>query len=287
MSAPESRALAATFAFGAILSIQVGAAVATSLFSEVGPAGTVFLRLAFATLILIAIFRPGLDLLRGSSARVILLFGVALAGMNFCFYEAIDRIPLGVAVACELVGPLAVAVAGSRRPRDLAFVAVAALGIFLLTGPLGGSPDALGIGLALLAGCFWGIYILVGARMGREVPVGSGLAVAMGVAALLGTVPGVASGGRGLLEPSVLAIGLVVGLMSSAVPYSLELRALRSLPTRTFGVMMSLEPAVAAGVGLAVLGQGLTFGEAAGIACVVLASAGALAESGAPAPVEP
>lgn len=287
MSAPESRALAATFAFGAILSIQVGAAVATSLFSEVGPAGTVFLRLAFATLILIFIFRPGVDLLRGSSARVILLFGVALAGMNFCFYEAIDRIPLGVAVACELVGPLAVAVAGSRRPRDLVFVAAAALGIFLLTGPLGGSPDALGIGLALLAGCFWGIYILVGARMGREVPVGPGLAVAMGVAALLGTVPGLASGGGGLLEPSVLAVGLVVGLMSSAVPYSLELRALRSLPTRTFGVLMSLEPAVAAAVGLAVLGQGLTFGEAAGIACVVLASAGALAESGAPMPVEP
>lgn len=287
MSAPESRALAATFAFGAILSIQVGAAVATSLFSEVGPAGTVFLRLVFATLILTAIFRPGLDLLRGSSAPVILLFGVALAGMNFCFYEAIDRIPLGVAVACELVGPLAVAVTGSRRPRDLAFVAAAALGIFLLTGPLGGSPDALGIALALLAGGFWGIYILVGARMGREVPVGTGLAVAMGVAALLGTVPGIVSGGGGLLEPSVLAVGLVVGLMSSAVPYSLELRALRSLPTRTFGVLMSLEPAVAAGVGLTVLGQGLTFGEAAGIACVVLASAGALAEAGAPAPVEP
>jgi len=287
MSAPESRALAATFAFGAILSIQVGAAVATSLFSEVGPAGTVFLRLVFATLILAAIFRPGLDLLRGSSAPVILLFGVALAGMNFCFYEAIDRIPLGVAVACELVGPLAVAVTGSRRPRDLAFVAAAALGIFLLTGPLGGSPDALGIALALLAGGFWGIYILVGARMGREVPVGTGLAVAMGVAALLGTVPGIVSGGGGLLEPSVLAVGLVVGLMSSAVPYSLELRALRSLPTRTFGVLMSLEPAVAAGVGLTVLGQGLTFGEAAGIACVVLASAGALAEAGAPTPVEP
>jgi inner membrane transporter RhtA len=268
---------------GAVLSVQLGAAAATTLFDEVGPTGTVFYRLLFAALVLVAVCRPDP---RGAERRSLVLaaaFGVTLAAMNLCFYEALDRIPLGIAVTFEFVGPLTVALLGSRRPLDLAWIGLAAGGIVLLTGP-GGSAEAAGIVLALAAGGFWALYILLSARVGRAFSGGDGLALAMAVSAALMAAPGIAAGGGDLLDARVIAVGAAVALLSSAIPYSLELEALRRLRVGAFGVLMSLEPAIAALVGLVALQQGLAIAEVAGIVCVVAASAGVLREPGAAAP---
>ena len=213
------------------------------------------------------------------------LFGVSLAAMNLLFYESLDRIPLGIAVTLEFVGPLAVAVWGSRRAIDLLWVGLAAAGILLLAGPGGSSPDPVGFALALAAGGCWGAYILISARLGQAYEDGTGLAIAMVVAAAIMLGPGIAVGGGELLSWELLGVGLAVAVLSSVIPYSLELEALRRLPTRVFGVMMSLEPAVAATVGLIALSQGLSPAEAAGIALVIAASAGALRRAET-APVE-
>jgi inner membrane transporter RhtA len=205
--------------------------------------------------------------------------------MNLSFYAALDRIPLGITVTLEFTGPLAIAVAGSRRASDLVWVGLAAAGILLLS-PLRGSLDALGVALALIAGCFWAAYIVLAARVGRAFPGGHGLALAMAVATVLLVPIGLAGGGEALARPELLAIGLGVAVLSSAVPYSLELEALRRIRTETFGVLMSLEPAVAALVGLVALGQELSATEVVAIALVVAASAGALGTARAPAPVE-
>ncbi|MSO42097.1 MAG: EamA family transporter [Solirubrobacterales bacterium] len=268
---------------GAILSVQLGSAAATATFDEVGPAGTVLYRLLFAAILLVAFWRPSLRGVGRGELLPIALFGITIAGMNLCFYEAIDRIPLGIAVTFEFVGPLAVAIAGSRRRLDLAWVALAVAGIVLLAGPAGSSPDGVGVVLALVAGGFWGAYILLSARVGRTWPGGGGLALAMALSAAIMMVPGVAAGGGELLDPRLAGIGLAVAVLSSVVPYSLELEALRRLPVGVFGVLMSIEPAVAALIGLAVLGQGIAAAEAVGIALVVFASAGALSAPGAPA----
>jgi inner membrane transporter RhtA len=271
---------------GGIVSVQCGAAAATTLFDELGPQGAVLLRTLFAALALLAIWRPGL---RGYSAaqwRLMLLFGLSLAAMNLTFYAALDRIPLGIAVTIEFVGPLGVAVAGSRRGRDLLWVGLAAAGIALLSPGLGGSIDGLGMTFALIAGVFWAAYILLAKRLGRVFERGDGLALAMAISALFLLPSGVIRGGGDLLDPGLLAVGVAVALLSSAIPYSLELEALRRLPERTFGVLMSLEPAAAALVGLAFLSQGLAFREVIAIALVVAASAGALSSAEAPAPVE-
>jgi inner membrane transporter RhtA len=278
--------MAAGLVLGAVLSVQLGAAAATTLFDDVGPVGAVLYRLLFAAIVLLAIWWPRL---RGTDRRALALaatFGVSLAGMNLCFYEALDRIPLGIAVTLEFVGPLAVALAASRRALDLAWVALAAVGILLLTRP-SGEAEAAGVAFALAAGAFWGAYILLSARVGRSFPGGTGLALAMAVAAALMAVPGGVAAGGALLEPETAAIGAAVALLSSAIPYSLELEALRRLAVGTFGVLMSLEPAVAALVGLVALSQGLAAIELLGIALVIAASAGALREPGAPAPREP
>jgi inner membrane transporter RhtA len=268
-----------------VLSVQLGAAVATTLFDEIGPAGTAFYRLLFAAVVLLAIWRPRLREHDREALKLAALFGVSLAAMNFCFYAALERIPLGIAVTLEFVGPLAVAVAATRSRVDLLWVALAAAGIVLLAGP-GGSPDGLGMALALVAGGFWGAYILLGSRIGRAFSGGSGLALGMAVAAALMVAPGVAVGGDALLDPHTIAIAAAVALLSSVIPYSLELEALRRIPVGVFGVLMSLEPGVAALVGLVALGQGLSFVEAAGIALVVAASVGALRRPGAGAPID-
>jgi inner membrane transporter RhtA len=208
---------------------------------------------------------------------------VTLAGMNICFYTALDRIPLGIAVTFEFVGPLAVALAASRRRLDLAWVGLAAAGILLLAGPAG-SLDALGVALALVAGGFWGAYILLSARVGGSFSGGQGLALAMAVATALMIVPGVAVAGESLLSWHAVAIGAAVALLSSVIPYSFELEALRTIPVGVFGVLMSLEPAVAALAGLIAIDQGLNAAEVAGIALVVAASAGVLRRPGAAAP---
>jgi inner membrane transporter RhtA len=260
----------------AVASVQFGAALAKTLFDDLGPGGTVFLRVIFAAVLLLALWRPRLG---GRSRRELVLaaaFGVSLAGMNLSFYDALDRIPLGVAVTFEFVGPLGVAIAGSRRALDVLWVVLAAGGILLLSdfGAFGGL-DTGGVALALLAGGFWAAYILLSARTGRVFPGGTGLALAMLVASVLLVPVGVADGGDGLLQPDLLAIGAAVALLSSFIPYSLELESLRRLPEAVFGVLMSLEPAMAALAGFLVLGQDLRTREVLAIVLVVTASAGA------------
>jgi inner membrane transporter RhtA len=271
---------------GGVLSVQVGAAVATTLFDELGPEGTVLLRVALAAVVLAAIWRPAFRGHEGRSLRLAAIFGLSLAAMNLSFYLALERIPLGIAVTFEFVGPLAVAVLASLRRLDLLWAAMAAVGIVLLSPGFGDSVDATGMVLALVAGAFWAAYILLSARVGRAFSGGDGLAIAM----VIGMVPllplGIAGGGADLLEPELLAVGLAVALLSSAIPYSLELEALRRLPPGTFGVLMSLEPAVAALVGFVALDQGLIAKEVLAISLVVAASAGALGSSRGPAPVE-
>jgi inner membrane transporter RhtA len=259
----------------AIASVQVGAALSKSLFDEIGPGGTVLVRVAAAALVLALVWRPSIA---GRSRRelgLILPFAAVLAGMNLAFYAALERLPLGIVVTFEFVGPLGVAVLGSRKPLDLAWVGLAAAGILLLSNFGTADLDGLGVALALTAGAFWGAYILLTARVGQAFPGGSGLSLAM----LLAVIPlapiGIADGGSELLVPSVLLVGAAVGILSSAIPQALELEALRHLPTGVFGVLMSLEPAVAALVGFVVLGEDLATREVVAIMLVVAASAGA------------
>jgi inner membrane transporter RhtA len=263
----SERARGVAFVVVAVSSLQFGAGFAVTLFDELGPAGAAFLRLAIAAVVLVAIWRPSL---RGD-LRLAAAFGVTLGLMNLCIYEAMDRIPLGIAVTIEFWGPLAVAVFGSRRPLDLLWVALAAGGIVLLANP-GGSLDTVGVAFAIAAGGLWVGYILLSARVGAVYPGGSGLAIAMVFGALVTLPVGLDAD---LLAPEMLAAGAVVALASSVIPYSFELEALRRLPARVFGVLMSLEPAVAALAGLVVLGQTLALEEWAAIGLVVIASAGA------------
>ncbi len=282
MASAQMRSMALVLT--AIVSVQSGAAVATELFAELGPVGTVMLRLSLSAMVLVALWRPSLRALRGGGARDAALFGLTLAGMNTSFYLALDRIPLGIAVTLEFVGPLGVAFLASRRRSDLAWAAIAAIGILLLSPVPGGEIDAGGSALALLAGAFWAAYIVLSQRVGQAFPGGSGLAIAMTIAALLVLPAGIADAGANLLEPGLLAAGFAVAMLSSAIPYSIELEALRRLPRGVFGVLMSLEPAVAAGIGFILLDQGLAARELVAIGFVVAASAGALRS--APPPVE-
>lgn len=259
-----------------VVSVQFGAALATTLFDDLGPAGTSLLRIGFAALIMAAVFRPAVGGLRRDDARLVVLFGLTLGVMNLCFYEALDRIPLGIAVTIEFAGPLSVAVIGSRRPLDLLWVALAAAGILLLANPGGAeSIDRVGLAFALVAGVCWAVYIVLAARAGPRFRGADGVTIAMVVAALVPIVPGVAEAGADLLQPHLLALGAAVGLLSSAIPYGLETEALRRLPRHVFSVLMSLEPAVAALAGLLILGQSLAPYEVVAIGCVVAASAGA------------
>jgi inner membrane transporter RhtA len=259
----------------AVTSVQFGAAIAKTLFDEVGPGGTVFLRVLFGAIVLAAIWRPRVAGHDARDLRLAVAFGLVLAAMNLAFYTSLERIPLGIAVTFEFVGPLGVAVFGSRRPRDLLWVGLAAAGIVLLSDFGGTDLDALGVGLALLAGGFWAAYILLSVRVGRAFPGGAGLALAMVVATVPLAPVGIADAGGDLLVPWVLAVAAAVGMLSSAIPYALELEALRRLPVGVFGVLMSLEPAVGALAGLVVLGEELAARELAAVGLVVAASAGA------------
>ncbi len=263
-----------TLVLGGILSIQFGAAFAATLFDELGAAGVSLLRLGFAALVLLAVWRPRPSAHSPADLRLAVVFGVCLGLMNLTFYEAVARIPLGIAVTVEFIGPLGVAVFASRRPRDFAWVVLAALGIVLLADP-GGDVALGGVALAATAGAFWAAYILLAARAGQRFSGGTGLAIAMSVAALVPVVPGISTAGGDLLRPEFLAVGLTVALLSSVVPYTLETEALRRLPAGVFGVLMSLEPAVAALAGFLVLDQGLEARELFAILLVIAASAGA------------
>ncbi|MFI7277854.1 EamA family transporter [Streptomyces sp. NPDC049879] len=261
-----------------IVSVQLGAAVAKNLFGAVGSFGTVTLRLFFAAAVLMLLWRPSPRLDR-RAWTVVLGYGVTLGAMNLCFYLALDRVPLGIAVTVEFLGPLAVALGGSRRWPDAFWALLAACGVVLLADG-GGDVDTAGLLFALAAGACWGMYILVGAALGRHTAEGNGLALGMAVAAVVAAPFGVADSGTALLQPWVLVAGLGVALLSSVVPYSLDLEALRRIPPRVFGILMSLEPAVAALIGLAVLGEALHWNQWIAVLCVVAASAGAARGAG-------
>jgi inner membrane transporter RhtA len=262
-----------------MITVQIGAALAKSLFGALGPAGVVFLRVGFASLVLLALWRPWRAVARRYARAdfvAVIAFGLVLAAMNFTFYASIARIPLGVAVTVEFIGPLGVAVAGSRRLLDVLWVLLAAAGILLLAPlPTGGAAtqlDPTGLALALLAGGFWAAYILLSARVGRAAPGGGGLALAMTVGAVALLPLGVLEAGSALLDPRLLLEGAAVALLSSVVPYSLELAALRRMSTRVFGVLMSLEPGLAALAGLLVLHEVISTRAVLALALVTVAS---------------
>ena len=290
-----------------IVSVQIGSGLAGRMFGEVSPATLTGLRLWAAAAAMAAFGGRGLagsirDLVRERAWRdsaVVAAFGVTLAIMNFSFYQAIARIPLGIAVTIEFLGPLAVAVASSRRLVDLIWVALAGTGVALLSdgwsslslhgGHGGRAGTALaGVALALVAAAGWAAYILLSASTGRRFPGSSGLTIAMVVAAVLVT-PAAAAGSAGRGDPLGLAVigtGIAAGLLSSVIPYRLEMETLRRIPARIFGIWMSLDPAVAALVGLVLLGEALAPREWAAIGCVIVASAGAARANG-PAPGDP
>jgi len=256
-----------------IVSVQVGSALAKHLFSAVGAFGTVALRLCFAAAVLILWWRPSLRMNR-RAWMVVLGYGLVLGSMNLCFYLALARIPLGIAVTIEFLGPLTVALVASRRWLDVFWALLAAAGVVLLMEGRG-DLNLVGFVFALAAGTCWGLYILIGAALGRQPTGGTGLALGIAAAALVAVPFGVAESGAAMLQPWVLLAGLGVALLSSVIPYSLELEALRKMPPRVFGILMSLEPAMAALVGLVVLQESLHWSQWIAVACVVAASAGA------------
>ncbi len=256
-----------------IISIQLGAAVAVNLFPVLGPVGTAFLRVAFSAVILIAAARHSIAWSARSHAGSLLLYGAILGFMNLSFYGAISRIPLGIAVAIEFVGPLGLAVATSRRPRDFAWIAIAALGIILLTPAIGDSLDPLGVALAGAAGLCWAAFIVMSRRIGGALPGSSGLAIGMAVAALVVLPVEVVVGGLGGLDLRLLLAALAVAVLSTSLPLSLEFEALRRLTARTYAILVTLEPAVAAMVGAVLLGQAMM---PQGLVAVVCVSAAAL-----------
>jgi inner membrane transporter RhtA len=257
-----------------IISVQVGAAFAKDLFGTISPTAIVWLRLVTSALVLTAIARPRLKARSREDWMVVAGFGVSLGVMNWAIYQSFARIPLGIAVTIEFIGPLTLAVLGSRRARDLVWVGLAGLGVLLL----GFEPADLtvaGVLYAMLAGAAWAAYILLSARTGARWPGLDGLAVASVLATLLLTVPAIVSGGDTLLDGRVLLIGAMIGLLSSVIPYSCEMTALRTLPPSVFSILMSLEPAAAALAAIVVLHEVITPLQGVAIGCVIAASVGA------------
>lgn len=296
----------ATLVLAGILSVQLGAGLAARMFSQAGPAGLTGLRLWWAALAMLMLGGRGLvRALRATASQrawrdllVAVAFGLVLGAMNFSIYQSFARIPLGVAVTIEFLGPLAVAVASSRRLLDVLWVVLAAGGVALLTrggtslaagvthaGPLLGlGKQATGVAFGLVAAACWACYILLSRATGRRFSGSSGLSIAMVVAAVLVTGPAIAEAGHTLLRPEVAAAGLAVGLLSSVIPYRFELEALRRVPAGLFGIWMSLEPAVAALVGLVVLGESLAVRQWLAIGLVIVACAGAARDAASSGP---
>jgi inner membrane transporter RhtA len=285
---------------GAMICIPIGATIAKSLLPLVGAAGATALRMSFASLMLAIYWRPWRVRLKAAALRSIVVYGVAMGCMNLCFYAALRTVPLGIVVAVEFTGPLAVALLASSRGIDYLWITLAALGLAVLLplgdahGSLGGrvagetaaSVDPVGLAFALGAGFFWAIYIVFGRRAGAQV---GGRSTAVGI--LIGTLVilpfGIVEAGSRLLSPSLLPAAIGVALLSSALPYSLEMFALPRIPTRTFGVLMSLEPALAAIIGFGFLGEHLTVWQWAAILSIMLATGGSAATSPQRVPLRP
>ena len=260
---------------GGAFSVQFGAAVAILLFPRAGPLGTVALRLGLSAIVMLVVCRPTLRGRSRADWTSVVAFGFALAGMNTLFYLAIERIPLGTAVTLEVLGPLALSVLTNRRLISCLWAGLALVGVVLLGGGLTG-PSLSGVLFALGAGAFWAAYIVLSARSGRRFAGADGLAMSMGVGALLTAPLGLLAAGSVLFQPGVLAAGAAVALLSSMIPYTLELFALKTLAASTFAIMVALEPAIAAGSGFVLLGQTLTPLDLIAMTLVIAASAGAV-----------
>ena len=277
----QPRSLAATlFPIGLLLiamaSIQSGASLAKSMFPVVGAQGTTTLRLIFASIIMLLLLRPWRAKLSASTLRTVIIYGMALGGMNFLFYMSLRTVPLGIAVALEFTGPLAVALFASRRAVDFLWIGLAVIGLLLLIpiGQTSAGIDLVGAGYALGAGVCWALYILYGQKAGAENGIQTA-ALGVMIAALFVAPIGIVHAGSALLTPALLPIALGVAILSTALPYSLEMVALTRLPARTFGTLMSIEPAFGALSGLLFLGEVLTVAQWLAIAAIITASVGA------------
>ncbi|WP_046242390.1 EamA family transporter [Hymenobacter terrenus] len=268
----------------AIVSVQGGAAIAKGLFPLLGAAGTTSMRIGLSALVLLAVVRPRLGQLRPAQWRAVVPYGLALGAMNFLFYSALARIPLGLAVTVEFVGPLGLALAGSRRWVDVVWVVLAGAGIALIAPWSSSGIDLLGLTFALAAGAGWAVYIVLGRRTAAVLP--GSLAVTVGM--LFAAVPvlpfGVASGSLLVLTPHLLLLGVGLALFSSVLPFTLEMQALKAMPTRTFSILMSLEPVAAALSGWLLLDERLTLGQWLAVVFIVAASAGATLTTASPEP---
>lgn len=261
---------------GSILSLCVGTSIAKGLFPALGAEGVTALRVTLAALMLSAIFRPWRQKLTRADLARVLLFGVVLGAMNLLFYKALETVPLGVTIAIEFVGPLGVALASSRRALDLVWIALAAVGLGLLLPLTGGgaSIDPTGVAYALAAGGCWAAYIVLGSRLGH-LHGGRTVALAMTIAAAIALPFGLATAGTALFDPRLLMVAMVVAALSSALPYWLEIFSLKHIPKQSFGVLLSLEPAVGSLSALVILGERPSAVEWLAIGAIVAASAGA------------
>lgn len=277
----QPRSLATTlFPIGLLLiamaSIQSGASLAKSMFPLIGAQGTTTLRLVFASVIMLLILRPWRARLNSSTLRSVIIYGMALGGMNFLFYMSLRTVPLGIAVALEFTGPLAVAILASRRAIDFLWIALAIVGLLLLipVGQTGQTLDLVGAGYALGAGVCWALYILYGQRAGAENGIQTA-ALGVLIAALFVAPIGIVHAGSALLNPALIPLALGVAILSTALPYSLEMVALTRMPARTFGTLMSIEPAFGALSGLLFLGEVLSLAQWLAILAIITASVGA------------
>lgn len=258
----------------AIISVQSGAAIAKGLFPAIGAAGTASLRIGISALILLIVYRPNLFQITAKQWKIVVPYGLSLGAMNLIFYLAIERIPIGLAVTLEFIGPLLVAVSGSKRLIDFLWILLAAAGIILIAPWTNNGIDILGMLLALLAGALWAAYIILGGKISKIMKGGEAVATGMLFATILIVPIGILGNGLNNLTPTFLFMGIALALLSSAIPFTLEMKALGQLPARTFSILMSLEPAAASICALIFLQEHLTFSEVLSVIFVVIASIG-------------
>lgn len=258
----------------AIISVQCGAAIAKTLFPTIGAAGTASLRIGISALILFAVYRPNLKKITAQQWKIVIPYGLSLGAMNLIFYMAIERIPIGLAVTLEFIGPLLVAVLGSKRLIDYCWILLAGAGIVLIAPWSNDRIDSLGVIFALIAGALWGAYIILGGKISKIMNDGDAVTTGMLFASLLILPFGFYENGLSNLTPQLLGLGTALALLSSAIPFTLEMKALGQLPARTFSILMSLEPAAASLCGLIFLQEHLNFYEILAVLFVIIASVG-------------
>ncbi|MEN2415927.1 EamA family transporter [Flavobacterium mesophilum] len=258
----------------AIISVQCGAAIAKTLFPAIGAAGTASIRIGVSAIILLLAYRPNLKAITTAQWKVVIPYGLSLGAMNLIFYFAIERIPIGLAVTLEFIGPLLLAIVGSKRLLDYCWVVLAAIGILLIAPWTNERLDTLGVVFALIAGGLWACYIVFGGKISKIMNEGTAVSTGMLLAAILVLPFGVFENGLANLTPRLFGMGVALALLSSAIPFTLEMKALDKLPSRTFSILMSLEPAAASICAFIFLNENLSFYEILAVVCVVVASAG-------------